>query len=213
MTAQLQYHQNYERISNERYACIYRNLAKFDKLKQLSITEYPNPLIRAALCRAQLKLNKNRKKNSTKLLCITADLAKTIISVSNLIIFNGLKQSNKYRENILNGLWNYQLVNKKTEQIFNEWLSNGMSICAICYLFTANKHENESLLSIRHLLICDEFNDKFNTSNDLLKCALCHVTVHRECYEYLCLALNVQINEEYDQWYCQRCIWKRKVIQ
>ncbi|CAF2737799.1 unnamed protein product [Rotaria sp. Silwood2] len=204
---------HHERVSDERYACIFRNLAKFDKLKQLSIYKYPNPLIRAALCRAQFKLKKNKNKNSTKLLCLTANLASNLSSLSYPIFFNGLKQSNKYRENILNGLWNYQIINKKTNELFNQWLANRISNCAICYLFTANNYENESLLKIKHLLMLDDLNNKFNVSNDLLKCTTCHVSVHRECYEIICLALNVKINDDYKQWYCQRCTLQREVMK
>jgi len=208
----LQYY-HHERISHERYACIFRNLAKFDKLKQLSISQYPNSLIRAALCRAQFKLNKNRKRNSMKLLCLTANIAFNLSSLFNPIVFNGLKQSNKYRENILNGLWNHQLLNKNSEQIFNQWLCSQISNCAICYLFTSNKYQNESLLSIRHLFMLDKLNNKSNISNDLLRCTACHVSVHEECYDNVCLALNAKINDDYDQWYCQRCTLKRQVIK
>ncbi|CAF1325651.1 unnamed protein product [Rotaria sordida] len=200
----------HEQISDERYACIFRNLAKFDKLKQLSKLEYPNSLIRAALCRAQFKLNKNKNKNSTKLLCLTANLVLNSSLLSNPIFFNGLKQSNKYRENILNGLWNYQIIDKYSEKIFNQWLSNQISNCAICYLFTANKYENKSLLIIRNLLMLDDLNNKLNISNDLLKCTKCYVSVHRECYEIICLALNAKITDDYDHWYCQRCTLQRE---
>jgi len=141
-----------------------------------------------------------------KLLCLTGNLALNLSSSLSIpIFFNGLKQSNKYRETILNGLWNYQLLNKKSEQLFNQWLSN----CSICYIFNSNnKYENDSILSIRHLLMLD----KLNISNDIFQCNDCHVIVHQDCYENLCLALNVQINDQYDQWYCQRCILQRQVI-
>ncbi|CAF3684619.1 unnamed protein product [Adineta steineri] len=204
---------HHERISDERYACIFRNLAKFDKLKQLSIIQYPNPLIRAALCRAQFKLNKNRKKNSMKLLCLTANIAFHISSSSSSlpIVFNGLKQSSKYRENILNGLWNYQIIDQKSEQIFNQWLNNQISNCAICYLFTANKYNDKSSVTIRHLFTLDEPNNKLNISDNLLECTDCHVTVHQECYDNVCLALNAKLTDEYDTWYCQRCTLKKQL--
>jgi hypothetical protein len=52
---------------------------------------------------------------------------------------------------------------------------------------------------------------KSTMSNDLLLCTSCHISVHRECYENICLALNVQINNQYNRWYCQRCHLKRQV--
>ncbi len=144
-----------------------------------------------------------------KLLCLTSNLVLNLSYLANPICFNGLKQSNKYRENILNGLWNYQLLNKKSEQLLNQWLSNRISNCAICYLFISNKKsENDSLLKIRHLFMLN----KSNISNDLFQCNDCHVSVHQDCYENICLALNIQITDEYDQWYCQRCILRRQVI-
>ena len=73
--------QHHERISNERYARIFRNLAKFDKQKQLPTCQCSVPLIRAALYRAQFKMNKNQKKNTKRLLFLTASL------VSNLSLF------------------------------------------------------------------------------------------------------------------------------
>lgn len=194
-----------ERISNERYACIFRNLAKFDKMKQLSILKYPNPHIRAALSRALFKLNKNSKKNSFKLLCLTANLAWNLSTIKfPTISFNGLKQSNKYRESILNGLWNYQLLNNQCEQLFNQ----SLKICSICSLFNSNKKfENDSRLKLRCLLMLD----KRKFSKHFLQCYDCHVRVHEECYEYLCLALNIQINDQYEQWICQRCSLRREV--
>ncbi|CAM4802777.1 unnamed protein product [Rotaria magnacalcarata] len=205
ITKQPQY-DHHQQVSNERYACIFRSLAKFDKLKQLSSSEYPDALIRAALCRAQLKLNRSRKKNSTRLLCLTAHLALNSPSLPAPILFNGLKQSHKYRETILNGLWNYQSLNIKSEQAFNQWSSS----CAVCCLFNANKFQNESISRMRNLLMLDKLNNKSNVSNDLLKCSTCYVSVHRECYEIVCLALNVPIKIEYKQWYCQRCTVKRE---
>ena len=210
---QLQYC-HHERVSNERYTCIFRNLAKFDKQKQLSISQYSIPLIRAALYRAQFKMNKNQKKNSNKLLCLTAILASNHSS-SSPHLFNGIKQSGKYRENILNGLWNYQLLNTNSEQAFNQWLCNHSSYCSICYLFIANKSNknetNESLLSMSHLLMSETCYTKSNLSNELLQCSMCHINVHRECYESLCLAVNAEINDEYNQWFCQRCTLKKQV--
>jgi hypothetical protein len=192
-----------ERIANERYACIYRNLAKFDKLNYLSIIKYSNPLVRAALCRARFKFEKNSKKNSIRLLCLTANLAMKNSLFSSAIFFNGLKQSNKYRENLLNGLWNYQLRNNHSEQLFHQWLTNRICSCAICYLLNSNKKfENDYFLSIRHLLMLKQLKTK---SNDLLQCHQCFVTVHQDCYENLCLALNVEINYDDEPWICQRC--------
>ncbi|UJR31768.1 hypothetical protein I4U23_019246 [Adineta vaga] len=208
-TKHLQY-SHHQRISNKRYACIFRNLAKFDKRKQLSVSQYPTPLIRAALCRAQFKLNKNRDKNATKLLCLTATTVFNLPSLSFPTVFNGLKQANKYRENILNGLWNYQILNKKSEQLFNQWIKHRISICAICYLFTANQDENQSSISIPYLFPFGEVNQM---SNKLLECHDCHVIVHQHCYIYLCLALNATISDEDEPWYCQRCHLKREFSQ
>lgn len=202
-----------QRISDERYACIYRNLAKFDKQKQLPISEYSNSLIRAAIYRARFKLNKNKQKDSMRLLCITAVKAFNLSSLSAPILFHGLIKSNKYRENLLNGLWSYQSRNLKSEQAFNQWLSNRICNCAICYLFNANKYDNESSVSTQHLFMLDEINNKIIMSNDMLKCSHCYVSVHRECYENLCLALNVKIHDKYVPWYCQRCSLENEVIK
>jgi hypothetical protein len=206
-TEQIQHH---EHVSDERYACIFRNLAKFDKQKQLSINEYPIPLIRAAICRAQFKLKKNSKKNSNKLLCLTANLTlKFSFSISShLIFFNGLKQAGKYRENILNGLWNYQILNHKSEQIFNQ-----SSYCSICYFFKTNKNNlnQSSSSSIRSLLTSEVFYNTSDNSNELLQCSSCHINVHRDCYESICLAINAEIYDENDQWLCQRCTLKKQI--
>ncbi|UJR14914.1 hypothetical protein I4U23_001897 [Adineta vaga] len=210
-----QVHHNH--ISDERYACIFRNLAKFDKQNQLSVSDYPNPLIRAALCRAQFKMNKNQEKNSKKLLCLTAKLALKLAfcSSSSPILFNGLKQSGKYRENILNGLWNYQLLNTKSEQEFNQWLTKQSSYCSICFFFIANKtptNDLSSLSSFRHLLMLEISDNIYqDNTNELLECSMCHISVHRDCYEYLCLALNADINNEYESWLCQRCSMKVQI--
>jgi len=120
--------------------------------------------------------------------------------------FYGLKQSHKYREEILHGLWNYQILNHSIERVFNQWLNQ----CAICYLFYSNdqQFENESVLSFRHLWIFERYNRK---SNELLQCNDCHVCVHRECYDNLSLALNVQILDCYERWFCQRCNLKKQV--
>jgi hypothetical protein len=202
--------QHHEHISDERYACIFRNLAKFDKQKQLSTSEYRIPIIRAALCRAQFKLKKNSKKNSNRLLCLTANLASKFFSSSSFlpIFFNGLKQSGKYRENILNGLWNYQLLNMKSEQLFNQWLSNQSSYCSICYFFKANKNNLNQSSSIRSLLTSEIFP---NTSDELLQCSSCYINVHRDCYESVCLAINAEIFDEDDRWLCQRCVMRKQV--
>ncbi|CAF0895237.1 unnamed protein product [Rotaria sordida] len=214
-------HRHHKRISDERYACIFRNLAKFDKQKQLSISQYSVPLIRAALYRGQFKMNKNLTKNSKKLLCLTANLVSNLsFSLSNFsfsIFFNGLKQAGKYREHILNGLWNYQLLNIKFEQLFNQWLCNQSSYCSICYFFIANKsnkndlNESSSSSSIRYLLKSEVFYNISDNLNELLQCSMCHINVHRDCYESICLALNVDINDEYDQWLCQRCTLKKQI--
>ncbi|CAF1330441.1 unnamed protein product [Rotaria sordida] len=213
-------HRHHKRISDERYACIFRNLAKFDKQKQLSISQYSVPLIRAALYRAQFKMNKNLTKNSKKLLCLTANLVSNLsFSLSNFsfsIFFNGLKQAGKYREHILNGLWNYQLLNIKFEQLFNQWLCNQSSHCSICYFFIANKSNKNDLnepssSSVRYLLKSEVFYNISDNLNELLQCSMCHINVHRDCYESICLALNVDINDEYDQWLCQRCTLKKQI--
>jgi hypothetical protein len=200
--------QHQERVSDERYACIFRNLAKFDKQKQLSISQYPIPLIRAALCRAQFKMNKNSQKNSTKLLCLTAILSSNI-SYSLPIFFNGLKQSGKYRENILNGLWNYQLLNIKSEQAFNQWLSNQSSYCSICYFFNTNKNGTNE--SSSRLLVSEGHDNISDDPNELLQCSMCCISVHQECYENMCLAVNAEINEEHEKWLCQRCYLRKQV--
>ncbi|CAF3671403.1 unnamed protein product [Rotaria sp. Silwood1] len=210
---QLQQHYHHKRISDERYVCIFRNLAKFDKQKQLSINQYSIPLIRAALYRAKFKINKNSTKNSKKLLCLTSNLISnysySILSSSYLIFFNGLKQAGKYREYILNGLWNYQLLNINFEQLFNQWLSNQSSNCSICYFI--DKNNLNKLSSIRSLLKSEVYYNTLNNSNELLQCSICHICVHQDCYECICLALNVDINNEYDQWLCQRCTLKNKI--
>ena len=209
--------QHHERISNERYACIFRNLAKFDKQKQLPTGRCSVPLIRAALYRARFNMNKNRKKNSNRLLFLTATLVSNLslshLSSSLIILFNGLKQAGKYRESILNGLWSYQLLNIKSEQKFNQWLCN-QSYCSICNFFIDNKstkNKSNEISPIRYLLKSEISYDTSDNSNELLQCSLCHVCVHRDCYESVCLALNVQINDEYDPWLCQRCILQKQV--
>ena len=202
-----------QRIVDERYTCIFRNLAKFDRLKQLSIADYPNPHIRAALCRAQFKYKKNPTKNSMKLLCLSARLASNLSS-SNSIFFSGLKQANKYRENLLENLWNYQLPNEQTERTFNQWFANRYSSCAICSLILSsnnNRSENEIFASIRHLLSWKIPSDK-NSSTAFLQCHQCAVRIHQECYVNLCLALNVQIeDQDREEWFCQRCVLRRQV--
>jgi hypothetical protein len=202
--------QHQEHVSDERYACIYRNLAKFDKQKQLSTYEYPTPVIRAALCRAQFKKNKNLRKNSNKLLCLTANLVSNLSFSSFPIFFNGLKQAGKYRENLLHGLWNYQLFDLQSEQRFNQWLSHqSSSSCSVCYFFQAN--QIQSSLSIRSFLISEVSYPTIEHSNELLQCSLCHISVHRQCYESICLAMNAEICEEDEPWLCQRCAVKNQV--
>jgi hypothetical protein len=168
-------------------------------------------LIRAALCRAQFKLNKNPIKNSNKLLCLTANLASRFSFSSSSsppplsISFNGLKQAGKYREHILHGLWNYQLLNIKSQQTFNQ----SSSSCSICYFFQANKnHGNQSSASSVRSLLISEISEY---SNELLQCSSCHISVHRECYESVCLAINAEISEENDRWLCQQCALKKQV--
>lgn len=208
------HHRYQQRISDERYACIFRNLAKFDRLKQLSVSDYPNSHIRAALCRAEFKLNKNPTKNSMKLLCLSARLARNILSTSSStpMLFSGLKQANKYREVLLQNLWNYQLLNEQTEQRFNQWLADRLSPCAICYLFlSSNKSENEIFFSIRHLFSFKTYSDK-HSLNHFFQCQQCAVRIHQECYVNMCLALNVQIeNHNEEDWLCQRCVMQRQV--
>ena len=179
-------------------------------------SECPNSLVRAALCRAQFKMDKNREKNSMKLLCLTANLIfKRHYSSYSPIFFNGLKQSGKYREDILDGLWNYQIVNSTMEETFNQWLTKQSSSCSICSFFTSNKtlaNNFSSPSTVRSLLlseICDSNHQ--DTSNELLQCSMCHISVHRDCYENLCLALNADINNEYEPWLCQRCSVKFQV--
>ena len=130
------------------------------------------------------------------------------------MLFNGLKQAGKYRESILNGLWNHQLLNMKFEQKFNQWLCKQSSYCSICYFFIdykSNKNNSNKISSIRYLLMSEVDNNTSDNSNELLQCLICRICVHRDCYERLCLALNVQINDEYDPWLCQRCILKKQV--
>ena len=155
-----------------------------------------------------MKLNKNSK--SLKLLCLTAKLVMNVsLQSTKLNLFHGLKQSNKYREELLHGLWNYQILNSQSEQDFNHWLSTRISPCAICYLFNSNNKYNSHLfLSIRHLLNFDQLNTK--SHYQLVQCEDCFVTVHEDCYENLCLALNIQIKETNQSWLCQRCILQRE---
>ena len=189
--------EHHERIANERYACIFRNLAKFDKQNGENVEKYRIPLIRAAFDRAEFKMQKNREKNSTKLLCLTARLASCLPSTS-LQMFSGLKHSGKYREEILKDLWNFQNFDLQTERNFNRWLSNTFSSCSICSFIDA-ADQPWRLVDVR--------------SDELLECSTCQIRVHRVCYENLCLAMNVQINDDDDDetWHCQRCSIKEQV--
>lgn len=200
--------QHQEHVSEERYACIFRNLAKFDKQKQWSASQYAVPLIRAALCRAEFKKSKNPSKSSTKLLCTTANLISNATFSSLPVFFNGLKQAGKYRENILHGLWNYQMFDIHSERRFNQWLSGQTSSsCSICYFFQANKTSS----SIPSFLPSQVFYPTLDYSDQILQCSLCHVRVHRTCYESICLAINADICDEDQPWLCQRCTWKNQV--
>lgn len=161
----------------------------------MRITQHPNPLIRAALDRADVQMQKNPSKNSKKLLCLTARLVSTLSSTS-LHLFYGLKHSGKYREAMLENLWNYHAFDLRTEQTFNRWLQTRFSPCAICSLF-ASIEQPWKLFS--------------NDADEILQCSTCHVHVHRQCYENVCLAMNVQIDEEYQPWICQRCLIREQV--
>ena len=176
----------------------------------MSTREHPIPLIRAALCRAQFKKTKNLRKNSNKLLCLTADIISNLSFSSLPIFFNGLKHAGKYREHILSGLWNYQIFDIQSEQRFNQWLTHqSSSSCSICYFFQANKIQ--SSLSIRSFLMSEVSYPTSEHSNELLQCSACHIRVHRQCYESVCLAMNVEIGEEEEPWLCQRCVSKNQV--
>ena len=206
---------HHARVSDERYACIFRNLAKFDKQKQLLTRSCSVPIVRAALSRAQFKMNKNPDSKSTRLLCLTACRASTLPSLSLLVSLNGVQQSSKYREQILDGLWNYQRLNTKTERIFNRWLAAQAPHCSICYLFTANKstrkHLDHSPTSLYPLLLSELLDSSSTVSDVSLECSMCHVTVHRQCYESLSLALDASISDDFDSWHCQRCTLRKQV--
>lgn len=204
--------QHQEHISDERYACIFRNLAKFDKQKQWSARNYSIPLIRAALCRAEFKKSKHPQKPSNKLLCTAANLVSKLKYSSLPIFFNGLKQAGKYREVILRGLWNYQMFDMQSERRFNQWLSGQtQSSCSICYLFQANKMSSSSSSFLMSQVSYSTSTD----ANQLLQCSACHIRVHRVCYESICLAINADVcdDDEGDNqpWLCQRCTWKNQV--
>jgi hypothetical protein len=211
---------HHERIASERYACIFRTLAKFDKQTCLYNFEYTAPLIRAALHRAHFKIKKNSVKHAQKLLCITTNLVSNRLSLlsssSFFQLFHGLQQSGKYREYILAGLWNYQCFNIRIEQTFNQWLSSQSSACSICFMFLANQSNrfcsnNSSIPIIRRLTVTDIDNHSSTMSNEYLQCSSCHVTVHRQCYECVCLAGNAPIEDECNPWVCQRCSFKCQV--
>ena len=193
--------QHQEHVRDERYTCIFRNLAKFDKQKDYALYNNYPPLIRVALCRYEFKKRKGTtSKNSLKLLCLTANLVSQQTYSSYPMIFNGLKQSGKYREQLLDGLWNYQLRNFNVEQRFNQWISQEYS-CSICYFFQKNKYSTGwKSCSVFSDLLCT------NETNEILSCSQCCLTVHRTCYENLCLAINVDINQETQPWLCQRCL-------
>ena len=196
--------QHQEHVSDERYACIFRNLAKFDKQKQWSARNYSVPLIRAALCRAEFKKNKHPQKSSNKLLCTAANLVSKMQYSSLPIFFNGLKQAGKYRESILRGLWNYQMFDIQSERRFNQWLAG----CSICSFFQAN--QTHSISSIPSFLMSQVSYPTTEHANDLLQCSTCHIRVHRVCYESICLAMNADICDD-EPWLCQRCSWKNQV--
>ena len=197
---------HHERVANDRYGCIFRNLAKFDKQKQVSIACCPTPLVRAALSRAKFKMEKNPTKNSNKLLCLTARLLANLPTPPLLDSFYGLKQSGKYREHLLNGLWNYQSLDLKSVQAFNHWFSSHLSPCAICSLLV----RSQSSALLYQLLGAEKPERQASVAEELLQCSMCHVSVHRQCYEDVCLAMNVPIDEEYSPWLCQRCILKEQ---
>jgi len=174
-----------ETISDERYSCIYRDLAQFDKQNPMFISKYSQPLIRAALSRADFKTN--------NLLNISARLTLNLSSIPHRILFHGFKQSNIYQEYLLDGLWHYQKRNFPIEQLFNQQLNS----CAICYLFNSK--------NVR--FHCHLFNIK-QISHEILQCFDCQICVHQDCYENLCLLFNIKMNENHEKWFCQRCSLK-----
>ena len=196
-----------QHISKQRYACIFRNLAKFDKDQQILSCEINHPLIRAALYRGQFKL----KNSSNKLLRLTAI---SVLKQSSLPTFRsllGIQQAGDYRKSMLQGLWNYENGDQTAEIHFNQWISTKMSCCAVCYLFVANQPIDIFYQSIYSILFEQSRRQKTFISNDLLTCSSCNVCVHRQCFETMCLALNVFILEPNSVWLCQRCQLRSQV--
>ena len=206
-------HDHHQRITDERYACIFHNLAKFDKEKSPLSTRDPHPLLRAALNRVESTTDNRPNSDPRKLLSITADLTSSVVSPLNVSMFYGLQQADTYRETMLSGLWQYQPVDQYLETLFNRWLTSRSPHCAICYLLTTNQSERQSVLPLHSVLFFKESRRKASPSTDLLTCSQCQIRVHRECYESTCLILNVKNDDQPNPWYCQRCRLRRQVRQ
>lgn len=204
---------HHQRITDERYACIFHDLAKFDEETSPPSTQYPHPLLRAALNRAESTTDNHANNDPRKLLSITADLTPNVLSPSNVSMFYGLQHADTYREMMLSGLWQYQPVDQYLESLFNRWLTSRSPHCAVCYLLTTNQSERQSVLPLHSVLFFKESRRKASPSNDLLTCSQCQIRVHRECYESTCLILNVKNDDQSNPWYCQRCCLRRPVRQ
>jgi hypothetical protein len=138
-------------------------------------------------------------------------IEKTFSSIESVRIFNGLEYSNDFREQILDGLWNFQSFHQQTEIFFNQWLTNRYSSCAICFLFSANHRKDQSFDVLKYFFFYDENFSSMSTNESFLTCSQCQVRVHRQCYESISLALNVPIVSKSNPWRCQRCFLKAKV--
>ena len=193
-------HEHQQRVAAQRYASLFERLAE----NGAENDEFVTPLVRAAFLRARTS------PQQSTLLCRTAELIeKNFASVKSFRIFHGLEHSTDVRETSLDGLWNFQSFHATTEMLFNRWLTNQSSPCAICYLFSANQWKERSFGILKALFVFDAFIPATNAS--LLTCSQCRVRVHRQCYESICLALDVPIVSKSNPWFCQRCSLRAKV--
>ena len=204
---------HHEQVSRERYACIFRNLLEYDKQEPPLADSIP--LIRAALVRARLEFDTNPKANTRQLLYLAASIVWRLphsLLATFPHTFLGLEQSGQYRQASLHNLWNYQSADASCEQRFNLWLSNHRSSCSICYLLTANKHDNEQFSSAQSLVfLLTGKAASTSTSTQTLTCTRCQTSVHRECYDNVCSALDVDPSDQCHPWLCQRCTWQERV--
>lgn len=195
--------QHQQRISDERYSSIFRNLVHFDKQNKSLIHRYPVPLVRAAIGRVLFKIQTNRRR--TLLSIVGKKLSATSINGSDSKFFYGLKHAANYRHEILNGLWNFQSSDLVAERSINQYLTSQNLPCSICYLLSSNKIK-ENLLHISPFIIDQICSDSRQKDDEILQCAQCSVSVHRLCYDNVCVAMNVQLDkDEYEPWLCQRC--------